>query len=101
MSPERAKQINGHHRPIVLFRPFRACEYDSRIPRAALRLPWADMFPARQADLCSTTRALPWAGIARPVGAEEDLFTSSENKVPANLQFYNPPDNSQLELENS
>ncbi len=50
MSPERAKETNGHHRPIVLFRPFRAREYDSRIPRAALRLPWADMFLALQAD---------------------------------------------------
>ena len=55
MSPVRAKETNGHHRPIVLFRPFRAGEYDYRIPRAALRLPWADMFLALQADLCRTT----------------------------------------------
>ena len=57
MSPERAKETDGPHRPLVLFRPFRAGEFDHRIPRAALRLPWADMFLAFQADLCSTTRA--------------------------------------------
>ncbi len=55
MIPERAKLTNSHHRSIVLFRPFRAREFDYRIPSAALRLPWADMFLALQADLCSTT----------------------------------------------
>ena len=69
MSPERAKETNGHRRALVLFRPFRAGESDYRLPRAALRLPWADMFLALQADLCSTTRALPWADTARPFRA--------------------------------
>ena len=43
MSPERAKETNGHRRALVLFRPFRAGESDYGIPRAALCLPWAFM----------------------------------------------------------
>ena len=54
MSPERAKETNAHRHALVWFRPFRAGKTDYRIPRAALRLPWADMFLAFQADLCST-----------------------------------------------
>ena len=56
MSPERAKETNAHRHALVWFRPFRAGKTDYRIPRAALRLPWADMFLTLRADLCSTTR---------------------------------------------
>ena len=59
MSPERAKETNGHRRALVLFRPFRAGESDYGIPRAALCLPWADVSLALRADLCRTTWDLP------------------------------------------
>ena len=71
MSPERAKETNAHRQAIALFRPFRAGESDYCIPRAALRLPWADMFLALQADLCSTTRATPWVWIAGNIVSPE------------------------------
>ena len=53
----KGRNNNGCHDQIRIVSPFQGFHNGYCLPRAALRLPWADMFWAFQADLCRTTRA--------------------------------------------